>query len=436
MRCPSMAVTVGLRGKRESVNAKTKHVLLVSDATTGGAAVSCRRLLQGLREHTEVRSSWLAFRGAEGEKEATVAQFWPGWLYWNLFRFAAAARLPSRWVRRLDSLTAERSLLAHARSAKPDVVNLHNIHGCCSFSLVPALAKCAPLVWTLHDMWALTGGCCYAYDCLDYREGCRSGCARGKEGSTWMDPAAEWRRRSQFFRKHAHRIAFVTPSRWLQQCARQRLGPSMRVEHIPYAVDTRVFRPLAERDSARRSLGLPVDQFIILTGADCLDDARKGQGALVEALLRLPPGVRERVTVVAFGAVLDPGRMPGEWLQAGFVKDARLLNLYYNAADAYVLATQADNLPNTLLEAMAAGTVCAAFAVGGCREIVRDGQTGWTAPAGDVAAFSGVLLRMLAMTPSCAQDMRSRCRALAENEYEPSLQAKAYARLYADMAEQ
>ena len=121
--------------------------------------------------------------------------------------------------------------------------------------------------------------------------------------------------------------------------------------------------------------------------------------------------------------------MPGGWRLAGTIEDERLLNLYYNAADAFALPSLEDNLPNTLLEAMAAGTPCVTFDVGGCGEVVKEGVTGYTARAGDAADLADRVVQILSASSEERDAMALACRERAVKCYALSVQAHRYADL-------
>ncbi|NOG51692.1 MAG: glycosyltransferase [Chloroflexi bacterium] len=131
-------------------------------------------------------------------------------------------------------------VLGYLERARPDVVNLHWLGG--GMLSVEALARIrAPIVWTLHDMWAVTGGCHYAGSCVLYRTGCgscpqlRSTQPRDISASTWERKRRSWRDLN---------LTIVTPSRWLADIVKESpiLG-GYRTEVIPNAIDTQVFRP-------------------------------------------------------------------------------------------------------------------------------------------------------------------------------------------------
>jgi glycosyltransferase involved in cell wall biosynthesis len=67
----------------------------------------------------------------------------------------------------------------------------------------------------------------------------------------------------------------------------------------------------------------------------------------------------------------------------------------FRAVDAALLTSAWENLPHTLLEALAAGTPVIATAVGGIPEVVRDGKNGLLVPPRDVAGIASAIERLV-----------------------------------------
>jgi glycosyltransferase involved in cell wall biosynthesis len=212
--------------------------------------------------------------------------------------------------------------------------------------------------------------------------------------------------------------------------AQERLGPLAPVEHIPNGVDTAVFRPAQDRLAVRRLLNLPLDRNVVLFGANSAFEPRKGATYLAESLALLRERRGRTFEIVVFGFCKEATGMPADWVHVGEIRDERLLALYYAAADVYVLPSLADNLPCMLTESIACGTPCVTFDVGGCPEIVRNGQTGFVARLRDVRDLADCIDRVLALPAAESERLRKRCREVAEKEYSLSLQAERYAALF------
>jgi len=402
----------------------------MSDVTWGGAAIACRRLVDGL-----------VAAGLQVERAAAVgdvttgwrlASDWPhlGWLIRK--RMLAVLRASPVRCRRASHALNEAGLLRLLAVVQPSLLHLHNLHAAVSFRFLEALPSGLPIVWTMHDMWPFTGYCSYSYDCGRYRTGCPEPCPQnGLQGQMLERQDRVWQRQRRFFSRRG-KLVLVSPSRWLAEAARSRLGDGVRVERIANPLDLSVFCPLPDRAAVRRSLNLPGNRFLILTGAHCLTDSRKGADLLREAWERLPADTRARCVIVALGDVLGGAQFPAEWLTTGLVRDEAMLNLYYNAADLYVLPTLADNLPNTLVESVSAGTPCVACDRGGCGDVVVDGQSGFLVPCEADALAEGIL-RVLALLPEERAVFQQRCRALAEQEFGMSDPVSRYKDVYASL---
>ena len=174
-------------------------------------------------------------------------------------------------------------------------------------------------------------------------------------------------------------------------------------------------------------LGLRSNGLILMVAAEQLTDRRKGGALLVEALkhMRCRP-----ITLIALGnGQLDLNEADIHIRALGYVEDEQTKVLAYNAADMYVHPAPVDNLPNTVMEAIACGTPAVAFPVGGVPDMVRHGQTGWLA---ETVSSESLATAIDGALESLAHgvDLRSSCRAVAEAEYSDELQAQRYLELF------
>lgn len=399
----------------------------------GGAARVAQRLHRALR-WLGYDARLLAGFGPTQPQDGTraVLSAWPRWKH-----VLRRVTLGMEDVTGLQYLLAwwSSDLVDHPWVQAADVVHLHNTHGgYLSPASLPRLTARHAVVWTLHDMWPLTGHCAYSMECERWRTGCGHCPHLDTYPDLWHDQTAMlWRIKQRLYA--ACQLTIVTPSAWLASAVRQSpLLGQFSVHHIPNGVDLDLYRSHPQSE-AREALGLPVDRPLVLFIGEALDDPRKGGGILADAMGRLPADIRERLLLVTVGQGVEQLPWPGQLrrISLGPVSEENLLPLIYSSADLVVCPSQLDNLPNTLVEAAACGAPAVACAVGGIPEVVQHMETGYLArpsdPA-DVAHGMTVLLSDAALR----QHMSHRSRELAQERYSLQRQVQRYAALYEGLA--
>lgn len=267
-----------------------------------------------------------------------------------------------------------------------DIIHLHWING--GFLDVAKLKQIKkPIVWLLHDSWALTGGCHIPFDCARYETGCHD-CPELSKGTRFDIARWSFHRKRKCYPKSIH---IVTPSRWLADAARASAlfsGSDIRV--IPNGVDVQRYRPMDKR-GARDILRVPQDGKLILFGAmGATSDWNKGYDLLSAAIERLHSESAFTAHIVVFGSERpkEPHDFGIPTTYTGRLYDDISLSLLYNAADVMVVPSRSENFPNVCLESLASGTPVVAFAVGGLLDQVEHKRTGYLArpyDAGDLA---------------------------------------------------
>jgi glycosyltransferase involved in cell wall biosynthesis len=168
-------------------------------------------------------------------------------------------------------------------------------------------------------------------------------------------------------------LTVVAPSRWLlERSAKSEILGKFRHVHIPYGLDTEVFRSY-DRKAMKEKLGIPSSQKLALFISEDVNNRRKGFDILLEAINRGPFGDE-----VLFGAVgnAQQGGVPAQVKMFGRIQDPAKLAELYSAADLFILPSREDNFPNVMLEALACGTPVLSFSEGGMAEVIRTGFNG------------------------------------------------------------
>ena len=300
-----------------------------------------------------------------------------------------------------------------------DVLHLHWVNK--SFLSIAGLKKLfqlgKPIVWTVHDMSAFTGGCHYSGSCERYRSGCHT-CPKLRNPSVEDRSAMVWSAKADVFRLPVD-LSFISPSRWMGDVvSASSLVGHFPVHNIPNPIDTRFFAP-GDRAAMRTKLQLPFDRPLILYMAMNIADERKGFRYLRESLERLhrrAPGLKPEIVVLGKANRQSFTGIPFPVHYLGYTSSEALIREALVACDVLAMPSLADNFPNTILEAMACGTPVVAFNTGGIPEMVKHRGTGFLAPLTDAAEFAKGLNWVLE-DGERRQYLSDASRQRAENEF-------------------
>lgn len=268
------------------------------------------------------------------------------------------------------------NLVEHINAINPDVVHLHWIAG--GIMRIEDLAKInAPIVWSLHDMWAFTGGCHYDEDCGKYNNACGACPVLGSNKPNDLS-AKVWQRKQTSFPKHSN-LTIIGLSQWLANAAKaSSLFNNTPVVNLPNPIDTTIFAPFAKQQ-ARELFNLPQDKKLVLFGAmGATSDPRKGFNELSQALEQLDS---DNTELVVFGSS-QPKTPQGFKQKAhylGHLHDDVSLRVLYSAADVMVVPSLQENLSNAIMESLACGTPVVGFHIGGNSDLIEHQRTGYLA---------------------------------------------------------
>ena len=321
--------------------------------------------------------------------------------------------LPSHWVKLINNSDA-------------DLVHLHWIQNeMLSIKDISKIKK--PIVWTLHDMWAVCGSEHYTNDDRwrdGYYSNNRPNYESGFDLNRWT-----WNRKKKYWK---FPIQIVTPSNWLAKCAMESaLMKNWPASVISYPIDTDKWKPLKKKN-ARQLFSLSQDANLILFGAaGGGKDPRKGYDLLLSALeLIKTKKIIKKFELVVFGqsepkSPLDLG-FPIHYL--GHIDNDHSLRSLYSAADVMAVPSRQDNFPNTAVEAQACGTPVVSFDIGGFPDIINHHINGYLAKPFDTNDLAQGIVWVINAENYSELCKNARDKALKEFNYK--VIAKKYISLY------
>ncbi|WYM02900.1 MAG: glycosyltransferase family 4 protein [Gloeotrichia echinulata CP02] len=409
-----------------------KVLLINSSDIQGGAARAAYRLHQGL-QYIGLNSQMLVHEKSIDDKTVFAPKT-------RLSQGIARAKimvdaLPLKFYRQRSKATYSLqwlpdTILPKVNQINPDIISLHWINA--GFMQIETISKLKrPLVWTLHDMWAFTGGCHYTGDCERYLKSC-GGCPQLGSSKNWDLSSWIWQRKAKAWRNL--NLTIVTPSTWLANCAKSSsLFKDLQIEVIPNGLDTQTYRPINKR-VARELLNLPQDKQLILFGAvRSTSDTRKGFHLLKPALEDLSKsGWKDRLEVAIFGAAENQPDFGLKVHYLGHINDDLPLAIIYSAADVMLVPSIQEAFGQTASESLACGTPVVAFNATGLKDIVDHQINGYLAQPFKVEDLAQGIAWVLE-NPDRHEKLSYHARQKAEQEFTQEIQARRYLSVFNNM---
>lgn len=307
-----------------------------------------------------------------------------------------------------------------------DIIHLHWVNaGLLNVAHLSKINK--PIVWTIRDMWPMTGGCHYAMECERYKSNC------GK----CYQLASNFKRDLSYYvlrrkKKYIPRdIKVVGISNWISSCARKSaVFRNHDIRTIHNNVNTTDYYPINKHE-ARRALGIATNKKMLLVGAQNVNSFYKGFDKFLELLKKLD---QDTYYLAFFGrmadrAVIDCGF---EMKQFGFLSDTASLRRLYSAADVFIAPSLMDAFGKTLVEAMACGTPVVCFDATGPRDIVEHKQTGYRVAPFDVDDMArGV--DWICEDDERWQELSESAHRRAKEKFDSNIIAQQYTELYQEL---
>lgn len=403
-------------------------ILIINTAENkGGAAVACNRLHEALLQNGH--DSKMLVR-QKSSNDSTVFEFTnsPVRKKINLFFFFLELFILKFFKKEGLDFSLPwfgPALHKHPLVKDADIIHLHWVQN--SFLTLNCLKKLQklkkPIVWTLHDMWAFTGGCHYNIECRKFETSCEH-CPQLKNTSIVDFSKSTFKSKQEIY---STKNTIVAPSQWLAKEARaSSLLKNNPINVIPYNINFDLFKP-ADKKSAKKSFGIEDNKKIILFVSMNVEDHRKGFEYFKQSIIELETTIDNWCNdyeVLAIGRNTDIKHFNTKIHYTGRLSDIEKISMAYAAADVFVAPSLQDNLPNTVIESLSCGTPVVAFNIGGMPDMIEHKGNGYLAESKNSKSLSEGILYCL------SNDMNESCRNKVLNTYSSSLISKKYIDLY------
>ena len=383
------------------------RILHINTNTSGGAAQAAIRIHQSLVANG-IDSHILFLKGTPNSSipnAHVLSQYMPKWKTWLLDKLFRIWNYRLQLGKPACFFNSPRSFFRLHKLPFVQQFDILHLHWVVKFVDIPTFFKGVnkPICWTMHDMNPFSGGLHYLTD---------------------FPNKAYYKKEQQFinYKKQAYnnaQIGIIGPSVWLTDEAKKSgTFPSQtNYTTIKYPIDLEAFKPQTKAARSKQT---------ILFVAEHSGDNRKGISYITEAMQYIDS---EKYTFLVLGN--SNNQWPAHVIQAGFISNASTLANYYAQADVFVIPSIEDNLPNTVIEALASGTTVVGFDSGGIKDMIEHKKNGFLVTAYDAKLLAEGIEYVL--THNSSLEMSLNARKFAEETFEPSLIAASYKSFYAKM---
>lgn len=283
--------------------------------------------------------------------------------------------------------------LKKVEAYRPNIIHLHNLHG--SYINLPLLFRYikrqnVPVVWTLHDCWAMTGQCPHftMVKCNNWKTGCHDCPFYRENPASLFDNSKKMYKLKKKWFTGVPNMTIVTPSQWLADLVKESYLKDYPIKVIHNGIDLEIFKPTPS--NFRWKYGIADDKYIVL-GVAFGWGKRKGLDAFIDLAKRLD---HEKYLIVLVGTDDNVDKqLPDDIVSIHRTQNQTELAEIYTAADVFANPTREENYPTVNMESIACGTPVLTFRTGGSPEIL-DETCGSVVDCDDIDAMEREIVRI------------------------------------------
>lgn len=308
---------------------------------------------------------------------------------WDVFLHGMETRLFDRHC--LGSKTATQNLINQIKEIKPDIIQLHHLHG--YYINIEILfdflvSASIPVIWTFHDCWSITGHCAYFdfAECDKWKTECNK-CPEKREypASLLIDRSTKNYYLKKVLFTSVKKMVVVPVSDWLKNIVLESFMQDIPIQTIHNGIDISDFKPQNNGSEIRAKH--EINKKFMLLGVASPWTRRKG----LNDFIQLSKLLNEDEIIVLVGLNKSQiQHLPQNIIGLTKTENRQELIDLYSASDLFINPTWEDNFPTTNLESLACGTPLVTYRTGGSIEAVSS-DTGYIIEKGDILELIKVI---------------------------------------------
>ena len=319
----------------------------------------------------------------------------------------------------LGSTRETKRFIKFINEYNPDVIHLHNIHGYyLNYKILFEYLKTskAKIVWTMHDMWTMTGHCAYTYECEKWHKGCHN-CSKlcDYPKSIKDNSSKNFRLKKELFTS-INDLTIVTVSNWLKEEFKKSYFKDCDIRVINNGIDLNIFKQTESDFRKRYSLE---DKKVLLAVVDRWTE-RKG----FSDYIKLAEMLDKNTKLIMVGLTEEQkNNLPSNILGITRTENQQQLVEIYSIADLLINLTYSDNFPTVNIESLACGTPVLTYNTGGSPEMLTD-ETGYVIAQGNMGGVVDIVNNYTKTSNTIKDCLKQALK------YEKTLRFKEYIELY------
>ncbi|KKT73912.1 MAG: Glycosyl transferase group 1 [Microgenomates group bacterium GW2011_GWA2_44_7] len=385
----------------------------------GGAAKISWDLKNALKEQGHATSMFVADKRSQDASVKIIPR--QKWRKYLGFLLATDDLLSSDWI------------LKTPEYKNADIVHCHNLHGrYFNLSTLQEMSIEKPVIWTLHDEWAITPHCVCTFEGKEMKNGLFICQDKNTPPRILWDNTKYllWRKNSIYKKSRLH---IVTPSQWLMERVEKTILNLQDVRLIHNGIDADAFK-MSDKNIARQKLGLPSDKKIILFLADdAKNNIWKGWNYVEEVIGKYKDN-KNLFFIIAGNYAYHPDEDNVKHILHMNKKED--VALYYSAADIFLFTSVAENFPLVILEAMSCGLPIVSFDVGGVKEAVIHKENGYISTYKDTRSLIEGIEYILNLNANELEAMSKSSIKRIQDYFTSTIMINNYLNLYLELLRQ
>jgi len=258
---------------------------------------------------------------------------------------------------------------------KPDVINLHNLHGYYinAYTLLNFLKKARiPTFITCHDYFFISGKCGYPIGCEKWKTLC-SHCPQKNyyPKSIFFDRTKYEFNIKKYIYKDFLNLTFIPVSNWLSNSfSHSPLTKGVTIKHIHNGIDTKIFNNDLNKNIVKKSFGFSNKKIILHVTSDFFGRL-KGSRYFLDVAERMLD--HDNLIFLLIGLTKDFPNLPKNIINLGKIYDQKILAKYYLISDITILTSLEETFSLITAESLCCGTPVLGFKAGGPSEVAPVG---------------------------------------------------------------